>query len=240
MTQLAPHRTPSRTGDGGFSLMEMLVSLVILALILAFLPGAFRLARQVWTATATLDRDTGRDAGLDFLETRLTEAMPLFEPGRAGLVNILFTGRQDKLRFIAPSQNGPAGGGLYSYTIELRPQGTGASIALVVAVAPYFGPAPESPDHVATTNSACEGCHKSSTSAGSSLPGDEQVLADDIVSAGFRYFGRHELRQTPAWQPEWKRTDALPDLVELSFARAHAGGTVSRSIVTELRLRRPS
>src|SRR5262245_22829046 len=102
---------PRRPGEEGFSLMEMLVSLVILALVLALLPGAFRLARQVWTATAVLDRDGGRDAGLDFLETRLAEAMPLFEPGKAGLVNILFNGRRDRLRFVAPSRNGPAGAG---------------------------------------------------------------------------------------------------------------------------------
>ena len=98
-------------GEHGFSLMEMLVSLVILALILALLPGAFRLARQVWTATAMLDRESGRDAGLDFLDTRLAEAMPLFEPGKAGLVNILFSGSKDAIAFVAPSRNGPAGGG---------------------------------------------------------------------------------------------------------------------------------
>src|SRR5215475_4276921 len=137
MSRLAPRRGNLCCGQQGFSLMEMLV-----ALVLAFLPGAFRLARQVWTATAILDRDSSRDAGLDFLETRLAEAMPLFEPGRAGLVNILFSGSPDKLRFVAPSRNGPAGGGLYSYTIELRPRDNHASL-LVVMVAPYFGPQPE-------------------------------------------------------------------------------------------------
>src|SRR5262245_6155254 len=91
MTRLDPHRQHG-AGEAGFSLMEMLIALVILALILGFMPGAFRLARQVWTATAELDRDSGHDAGLDFVETRLAEAMPLFEPSKAGLVNILFSG----------------------------------------------------------------------------------------------------------------------------------------------------
>jgi prepilin-type N-terminal cleavage/methylation domain-containing protein len=216
MTQVQSSRAIRTSGEEGFSLMEMLVSLVILALILAFLPGAFRLARQVWTATAVLDRDSGHDAGLDFLETRLAEAMPLFEPGRAGLVNILFSGTPERVRFVAPSRNGPAGGGLYSYTIELRPRDGGATGLLVVVVAPYLGPLAE-----AATPPAAE----------------EQILAADVNSAEFRYFGRHALRQAPAWGPEWKRTDALPELVQLNIVRRRPGGSSRRSIVTELRLR---
>jgi prepilin-type N-terminal cleavage/methylation domain-containing protein len=216
MIKLAARR--QRASEQGFSLMEMLVSLVILALILAFLPGAFRLARQVWTATAMLDRDSGRDAGLDFLETRLAEAMPLFEPGKAGLVNILFGGTKDGVRFVAPSRNGPAGGGIYRYSIELRPR-DGAASSLVVQVAPYLGPLGQ----------------------GASAPAaEEQVLADDVTHAAFRYFGHHELRQASTWQQDWKRTDALPDLVELNITRRRAGGITTRSIVTELRLRNAS
>ena len=98
---------------------------------------------------------------------------------------------------MAPWRNGPAGGGLYRYVIELRPGDSGLS-SLVVMVAPYLGPQAE----------------------GASPPaGEEQVLADDVASAEFRFFGRHELRQAPAWQADWKRTDALPDLVELNIAR---------------------
>jgi general secretion pathway protein J len=216
MIKLAATRQPA--GEQGFSLIEMLVSLVILALILALLPGAFRLARQVWTATAMLDRDSGRDAGLDFLETRLAEAMPLFEPGKAGLVNILFGGTKDGVRFVAPSRNGPTGGGIYRYSIELRSRG-GAASSLVVQVAPYLGPQPQ----------------------GASAPAaEEQVLADDVANAEFRYFGHHEMRQAATWQAEWKRTDALPDLVELNITRHRAGGISRRSIVTELRLRNAS
>src|SRR5262245_39498374 len=122
---------PVRSAEAGFSLMEMLVSLVILALILAFLPGAFRLARQIWTVTAVLDRDAVRDLGLDFLEARLAEAMPLFEPAKSGLVNVLFAGRKDGVSFVAPSRNGPAGGGLYRYSIELRANAGGQTSSLV-------------------------------------------------------------------------------------------------------------
>ena len=199
--------------------MEMLVSLVILALILALLPGAFRLARQVWTATAMLDRDSGRDAGLDFLETRLAEAMPLFEPGKAGLVNILFSGSKDGVRFVAPSRNGPAGGGLYRYSIELRPRDGAPSCA--------GGP----------------GRALSWAAGRGSKPARRRG-----ASSGRR---RHQRRVSLFWSPraaagarpgrqQWKRTDALPDLVELNIARRRPGGSTTRFIVTELRLRNAS
>jgi general secretion pathway protein J len=217
MKAVASH--PVKSPEAGFSLMEMLVSLVILALILAFLPGAFRLARQIWTATAVLDRDAGRESGLDFLETRLAEAMPLFEPGKSGLVNILFGGSNDGVNFVAPSRNGPAGGGLYRYSIELRANAGGQTSSLVVLVAPYLGPVPE----------------------GASGPAsEEQVLADDVARAEFRYFGQHQLRQAASWQAQWKRTDALPDLVQLTIQRQRAGGMTNRVITTELRLRNAS
>jgi prepilin-type N-terminal cleavage/methylation domain-containing protein len=219
MNEIAARRRSRQRAEDGFSLLEMLIAMVILALILAFLPGAFRLVRQVWTATAVLDRDSGRDAGLNFLETRLSEAMPLFEPGQAGLVNILFKGTPTSLRFVAPSRNGPVGGGLYSYTLELRERQTGGIRSLMIVVAPYFGPPAKGTDPPA---------------------GEEQVLADDVSSAEFRYFGRHELRQAAAWRSEWKRTDALPDLVELSIVRIRAGSPTNRTIITELRLRNTS
>jgi general secretion pathway protein J len=206
--------------EAGFSLMEMLVALVILALVLALLPGAFRLARQVWSATAVLDRESGRDFGFEFLETRLAEAMPLYEPTKAGLVAIVFSGTNESLRFVAPSQNGPVGGGLYSYSFEIRPQETGGLSSLVVTITPYSGPRPEGSNPLP--------------------PAEEQVLADDVTSAEFRYFGRHTMRGAASWQTEWKRTNALPDLVELSISRSHGGRVTSRSIVTELRLRNSS
>jgi hypothetical protein len=89
----------------------------------------------------------------------------------------------------------------------------------VAQVAPYLGPLAQ----------------------GASAPAaEEQVLADDVTNAEFRYFGRHELRRAPTWQEQWKRTDALPDLVELNITRRRAGGSTTRFIITELRLRNAS
>jgi prepilin-type N-terminal cleavage/methylation domain-containing protein len=200
----------TRGGDAGFSLLEMLIAISILALVLAFLPGTFRLAHSTWNATAVLDQQAGRDATQRFLKNRLVEALPLFDQAKSGAVQLVFNGTSDALMFVSPSANGPQGAGLYRYSLQVRSAGTRS--ALVAIVAPYGPP-------------------------GQATTAEEHVLFANISGGSFRYFGRNDLRQTtPAWQQEWTRRDALPDAVELSIA----GGAAPQTILIELRLRSAS
>jgi general secretion pathway protein J len=206
---MTPHRlSPSANrGEAGFSLIEMLVAITILALVLAMLPGTFSLAHRTWDATAVLDQRARQDGGRSFLQARLAEAMPVFEPVGAGAVQLVFAGSTERLTFVAPSANGPQGGGLYRFTLETRLQ------ALVVTVAPFVAKRARDAD---------------------TLPSGEHILYDGLTSATFRYFGRKDLRAAaPSWQTEWSRRDALPDAVELTVA----SGTATRTILIELRLK---
>ena len=200
-----------KVGEAGFSLIEMLVAISILALVLAMLPGTFSLAHRTWDATATLDQQARQDGGRSFLLARLSEAMPVFESIGSGAVRMVFTGSAETLTFIAPSANGPQGAGLYRFSLEVKPPaGTGRN-ALAVVVAPYVSARPQG-------NDADEA--------------EQHVLYADVTSASFRYYGRKELRGTPAWHTEWTRRDALPDAVELSVT----SGRSARTIVIPLRL----
>ena len=135
MRELRAHHPTGKRGEAGFSLIEMLVAITILALVLAMLPGTFSLAHRTWDATAVLDQRARQDGGRSFLQARLAEAMPVFEPVGAGAVQLVFTGSAETLTFVAPSANGPQGAGLYRFTLETKPQGRGN--ALVVTVAPF-------------------------------------------------------------------------------------------------------
>ena len=204
----------SKRSEAGFSLIEMLVAIGILALVLAMLPGTFNLARRTWDATAVLDRRARQDGGRSFLQARLAEAMPIFEPVGAGAVQLVFTGTAETLTFVAPSANGPQGAGLYRFTLEAKAQGS-AGNALVVAVAPFV--LKRGRDDAATV--------------------DEHVLYEGLTSASFRYYGRKDLAaSTPSWQTAWTRRDALPDAVELSIT----SGRSMRTILIELRLKNAS
>lgn len=201
----------TKRGEAGFSLIEMLVAITILALVLAMLPGTFSLAHRTWDATAVLDQRARQDGGRSFLQARLAEAMPIFEPVGAGAVQLVFTGSAETLTFVAPSANGPQGAGLYRFTLETKPQGS--ANALVVTVAPLVvkrGRDDATP------------------------PAEQHVLYDGITGASFRYYGRKDLRTpTPSWQTAWTRRDALPDAVELTVA----SGKSTRTILIELRLK---
>ena len=124
--------------DAGFTLIEVLVSLALLALLLALLAGGLRYARSTWDATARLDELAAADMVETFLRARLAEAMPLYEQRKAGMVRALFSGAGDSMSFVAPAPNGPAGTGLYRYTLEAAAGAGAGQRTLVVGLAPHL------------------------------------------------------------------------------------------------------
>jgi general secretion pathway protein J len=200
-----------KVGETGFTLIEMLVAISILALVLAMLPGTFSVAHRTWDATAVLDQQARQDSGRSFLQARLTEAMPIFEPVGSGAVRLVFTGSAEALSFVAPSANGPQGAGLYRFSLEVKPQASARRNVLAVAVALYASARPRD---------------------GDAATAEEHVLYEDVTGASFRYFGRKVPRGTPAWHTEWTRRDALPDAVELTIT----SGRSARTILIPLRL----
>jgi general secretion pathway protein J len=189
---------PRRYAEAGFTLIEVLVSLVLLGLVLALLSGAIRFARGTWDAAGRLDREAGYDVAGRFLRARLGEAVPLFEPTKFGAMRVAFTGTGERIDFVAPSQNGPVGSGLYRFVLE---GGSANNIAraLVIRLAPY------------------------QPQAGPEGAFENHVLAESVGSVTFRYFGRKDARSAPTWQDAWSRTDALPQLVEMTINRSDRG-----------------
>jgi hypothetical protein len=191
----------------------VLVSLVLLALVLALLAGGVRFARGTWDAAARLDEISGADMAETFLRSRLAEAMPLYEPRTAGTVRIAFRGAADALSFVASAPNGPEGAGLYRYALEFAPAARGRR-ALIVKLAPY---------------------RPRQSEAAAEWASDRHVLIRNVASATLRYFGRSAPRAEPAWHTDWTRPDALPTLVEISIARSDSDGG-PLSLVVALRL----
>jgi hypothetical protein len=66
---------------------------------------------------------------------------------------------------------------------------------------------------------------------------DGQVLLDDIAEIGFRYFGQRDGRSAREWHTEWRRTDALPELIEMSVKLPGHDARGWLPLVVELKLR---
>jgi prepilin-type N-terminal cleavage/methylation domain-containing protein len=201
--------------DAGFSLLELVVGLGVLALLLALLPGSLRLGQRTFERTAMIEAREGHLATRAFLGASLAEAMPLYVSPRTGGTGLAFRGTALTLEFIAPSAAGPTGGGLYRYRLSVQPIPGRREAGLTLTMAP-FRPGGEA-----------------------ERAGEARVLAEGPDGAvGFRYFGRIERRgeAPPQWTPEWPRSDALPDLVEVSFG-PDAEGQPRPPLVIALRLR---
>lgn len=209
------------SGDVGFTLIEVIVSLAILGLILAMLPGAFQLGRRAWETTTRIDRTDHAAASRSFLEQRLTEAMPVSIADATGERQLGFTGDARRMMFVAPSASGPAGGGLYRFELTVEPGTSGDALVLRQSLAA----APPRP-------------------VGQEQGADERrVLFDGPRGLSFRYFGAIRDDAERTWNTEWRSRNALPELVELSAdgvttAPATQGTTAWQPLVVALRLRR--
>lgn len=208
-----PHSKTRPLREEGFTLVELLTSLALLVLVVGLLSGALQFARGTWETAAKLDHISGYDTAENFLRARLSEALPVYEQALAGTVRVAFEGSGSSVTFVAPAPNGPAGAGLYRYTLNVAAMAAGN--ALIVTVVPYAN---------------------RKTAQDNELPRVEHILVDNIRSFSIRYFGRIDPRVQPAWGDTWTRRDALPDLVELTVQ--HAAGTFSLIVEQQLRPRR--
>lgn len=177
----------------GFTLLEVLVTITILALMGTVAFGALHTGGRTWEAglaraSATAERralyDHLRRQILQMLNTRWSVDQKELVP---------FDGDSLGMRFVAPAPGHRLGAGLYQYAIELERQTEG--LRLLLYHQPYY---PGSEEFPAPATEA------------------PRVLAEGLGQVLFGYFGEREANQAAGWYPEWKsETGRLPRLVML-------------------------
>lgn len=177
--------------QGGFTLLELLVALVLLSLVSLTLAGGIRFGTRAWEAGArrgadALDMKLAQGVIRGFLGQAIPVALPETELGR---LRVAFEGRPDRVSFVAtvPAE---VGGGLKAFTL-----GVGSGRALVLS---RRGFDPQGPSFGG---------------------GDEErsVLLEGVSDASFAYFGSTSPGSPPEWLPDWPVADALPRLVRISL-----------------------
>src|SRR5688572_6130302 len=102
-----------RTGQSGFSLIEALVALTILAFVLAMVPTAVKHARRALQGMGLEHATSVERHSLRYFEQRLAEALPLYADRKGNAARVAFRGDQHSVEFLSALDNAPLGGGLY-------------------------------------------------------------------------------------------------------------------------------
>jgi general secretion pathway protein J len=181
----------------GFTLIELTVALVLLALMSAVLFGSLGLAgTSVDRGEAKADATSGMRLAHAFLRANLEEQHPL----RMRKINefpLLFSGDREELRYAAALPPRVASGGIWFYRLAILRDDARAPLVLERSI----------PD-------------LNSLQAPELRDPDRSILAQDIASLKISYFGRDpgaNEANTPTWRDRWEDTQRLPLLIRIDI-----------------------
>ncbi len=183
---------PMKRRARGFTLIEMIVALSLLAFGLALVFGTLRGASKATeNAEATAQRGERLRAVQGFLRTQLSAALPIafafdVENGRA----IFLRGSERKLEFVATMPGYLARGGPYLQTLELVDGEKGQKLLFK-----YQMITPDAP-----------------------LDSEREpaVLLDGIAEGSFEFRTLEESGGPAPWQSEWETRAELPPLLRMN------------------------
>ena len=188
-----------RRNDRGFTLIELTVALLLLALMSAVLYGSLSLSADSWDKGEAKAQQSG-----DMRQTEefLRQTLAAQHPLRLHKVleqPLYFAGANDTLAFAA-AVPGRAGGGIYYFRIAAVADGDSSKLVLSRAIPDYAALA------VPQFNDS-----------------DKSVLAEGIAQVKFAYFGRDpDANDTvlPTRRDRWDDPQTLPLLIRMDVKTA--------------------
>jgi len=179
---------------GGFTLLEVLASLVLLALLLIGVYSGLRTAtHSVRSGTAAVARIDQIRSAQQFLQSELAQSMAQPISKNAQGDNIYFQGDAHEMRYVAPLPGYLGRLGPQLQSLKLVDNGHGdASLVLTLALLPPDGSPPKA-------------------------LGDPQVLLDHIRSGEFSYRGIDTQGKPVPWSGTWSDGRLLPLLVRVQL-----------------------
>ena len=179
----------------GFTLIELMLALVLMAGISSILYGSLALAARSWDGgEAKVDHVSDMRSTLAYLRTQLAEQYPQ-RMWKTPEIQLLFAGERDELRYSAVLPERVAGGGVYYFRLAVAKTGDKSQLVQERLI----------PDLTAAQEPEFR-------------DPDRSVLAEDIAELSISYFGRDanaaEL-DAPTWRDRWDDRQRLPLLVRV-------------------------
>ena len=199
--------------ESGFTLLELIVALMLLALMSSLLYGTLSLSADTWDrGEAKAARAADMRLTEEFLRQSLTAQHPL-RLHKSADQPLYFQGARDTLAY-AGVLPGRAGGGIYYFRLAVTPNGDTSRLTLSRLI----------PDAAATSLPGFDGAERS-------------VLADGIAEVRFSYFGRDadsNIANAPTWRERWDDPQLLPLIIRIDVTPAQ--GAPWPSLMVEPRL----
>jgi len=187
---------PRASRAGGFTLLELTIALVLLALMAGILYGALGFAGTASDkGEAKADATSGMRLAQAFLRGQLESQHPL-RLRKVAEFPLLFAGERDELRYAAPLPARVAGAGVWYFRLSLARDDPRSPLVLERVVPDVNAARP--PDFPADA--------------------DRSVIAQDIAEIRFGYFGRDSAAvnaDDPSWRDRWDNAQRLPLLVRI-------------------------
>lgn len=177
----------------GFTLLEILLALVLLAFVMLGVWGAMRGATRVaHSADALMAQSEAVRTVQQFLRRYVSAAQPqAFASGADGRPQA-FVGDATRMQYVAPLPLQSGHAGLYAQTLELKADAAGDK-TLWLAYQPFHAP-----------------------DAAGTHPARHLLLAH-LRAGGFEYLTAGGFRQTPKWDATWQGGTGLPAAVRIEL-----------------------
>ncbi len=180
----------------GFTLMELIIALALLALIASLLTGGLSMAARSWDSGENKAGDVGSMRQTQaFLREQLTAELPL-RIKKVAEMPLLFAGERDELRSTAALPPRVQEGGAWYFRLVIAREGDKSRLVLERV---YPDPAALEPP-------------------GFAADAERSVLADGIAELAISYFGRDANAadtDMPTWRDRWDDRQRLPLLVKI-------------------------
>lgn len=204
------------SADSGFTVLEVLISLMLLSLLLMVLPSTLRLATAVWTTGDTIEKDNAAAVLVEKLRTVLQEAKEEFSRSDEGRLQLMFDGTSNRISFLALSSSGPARSGLYRFEIASSDE--------------------QQVEQGVTFTQSSYRSRRGSSHANVEQPSVVRKLANTRLS--FEYFGEPEKGKPMVWQQQWHARASLPELVAIHIETRNGRQSETQTLVVPLKLGR--
>jgi general secretion pathway protein J len=186
----------SARAQRGFTLIEMIVAMALLAAMMALLYSGITFALRSWDAgAANGQRVADRRIGENFLRRELMELFPMRWKDPMTL-KFAFDGQRDTLRFVSSRPAGVTQGGLSLVGLAVEQGATPREHHFVMRrampddAAKDFGPLDQA---------------------------DRIVLVEDVNDVTFAYFGSENDFTDPKWYDTWTFDGRIPQMVRISM-----------------------